>query len=42
MGRQTISGTVPLGDLDLLCQALEASFQFKVARQPRRLLLSPR
>jgi transmembrane sensor len=42
MGRQTISGTVPLGDLDLLCQALEASFQFKVARQPRRILLSPR
>lgn len=42
MGRQTISGTVPLGDLDLLCQALEASFQFKVARQDGRILLSPR
>ncbi len=42
MSRQTITGTVPLGDLDLLCQALEASFQFRVTRQAGRILLSPR
>ena len=38
--RQTITGTVPLGDLNLLCQALRASFNIKVARQGSRILLS--
>jgi len=38
--RQTITGTVPLGDLNLLCQALHASFNIKVARQGQRILLS--
>jgi ferric-dicitrate binding protein FerR (iron transport regulator) len=42
MSRQKITGTVPLGDLDLLCQTLEASFQFKVVRQDGRIVLSPR
>jgi ferric-dicitrate binding protein FerR (iron transport regulator) len=40
--RQTITGTVPLGDLDLLCQALHASFNIKVERQGQRILLSSR
>jgi transmembrane sensor len=38
--RQTITGTVPLGDLNLLCQALHASFNIKVERQGQRILLS--
>jgi transmembrane sensor len=42
LGRQTITGTIPMGDLDLLCRALEASFGFKVERQPGRILLAPR
>lgn len=41
LNQQTITGTVPVGDLDLLCQALEASFHLKVERQPQRILLSP-
>lgn len=41
LSQQTITGTVPVGDLDLLCQALEASFRIKVERQPHRILLSP-
>jgi len=40
--RQTITGMVPLGDLNLLCQALQASFNIKVERQNQRILLSPR
>ncbi|MGI4863769.1 MAG: FecR family protein [Janthinobacterium lividum] len=38
--RQTITGTVPLGDLTLLCQALRASFNIKVERRGPRILLS--
>ena len=41
LSRQTITGTVPLGDLNLLCQALQATFSIKVARQGQRILLSP-
>jgi transmembrane sensor len=41
LGRQTVTGTVPLGDLNLLCQALQASFNIKVERQAQRILLSP-
>lgn len=40
LSRQTITGTVPLGDLNLLCQALRASFNIKVARQGQRIVLS--
>ncbi len=40
LSRQTITGTVPLGDLNLLCQALRASFNIKVERQGQRILLS--
>jgi ferric-dicitrate binding protein FerR (iron transport regulator) len=42
LSRQTITGTVPLGDLNLLCQALQASFNIKVERRAQRILLSPR
>jgi len=42
LSQKTITGTVPLGDLDLLCRGLEASFHFKVTRQPGRILLAPR
>jgi transmembrane sensor len=42
LGRQTVTGTVPLGDLNLLCQALQASFNIKVERQDSRILLSSR
>jgi ferric-dicitrate binding protein FerR (iron transport regulator) len=42
LARQTVTGTVPLGDLNLLCQALQASFNIKVERQDQRILLSPR
>jgi transmembrane sensor len=41
LNRQTITGTVPVGDVDLLCQALQASFDIKVERQAQRILLSP-
>jgi transmembrane sensor len=39
--QQTITGTVPVGDLDLLCQVIQASLGIKVERQPQRLVLSP-
>ncbi|OUJ69790.1 FecR family protein [Hymenobacter crusticola] len=41
LSKQTITGTVPVGDVDLLCQALHASFNIKVERQHQRILLSP-
>jgi ferric-dicitrate binding protein FerR (iron transport regulator) len=39
IGRRTITGEVPLANLELLLQALETSFDLKVTRQGNRLRL---
>ena len=38
--RQTITGTVPVGDIDLLCQAIEATFHLQVRHQGNQIIIS--
>lgn len=38
--QQTITGTVPVGDIDLLCQAMEATFHLRVRHQDNQIIIS--
>ncbi|MGY2134395.1 FecR family protein [Hymenobacter sp. HD11105] len=38
--RQTITGTVPVGDIDLLCQAIEATFHLQVQHRGNQIIIS--
>jgi len=40
LNQRKLTGTVPTGDLDLLCETLEATFHLKAEHQQNRLVLS--